>query len=86
MARRNIDTMELPDLIGGIDYDSDPFAVPKDCLINASNLLPSLSVGALTVINGFTSQNPNSILNSNYMQDSDGNLAQDSSGNKAKSG
>lgn len=60
MARRNLNTTELKAFLGGIDYDSDPFDVPDDCLIGASNVLPSLSVGALSVINGYVVQNPNS--------------------------
>ena len=84
MARRNIDTMELKAFLGGIDYDSDPFDIPDDALINASNVLPSLSVGAITVINGYTVQNPNSVLQSAYVTDISGNKITDRSGDNVK--
>ena len=84
MARRNIDTTELPALTGGIDLDSDPFDVPEDCLIAVSNILPSLSVGGLTVINGYTVQNPNSPLQSNYVEDTSSNIVTDTSSNVVK--
>lgn len=60
MSRRSVDTLELKAFLGGIDYDSSPFDMPEDCLLNSSNVLPPLSVGAFTVINGYQPQNPNS--------------------------
>ncbi len=84
MARRNQEITELDSLTGGIDYDSDPFDVPGDCLIQSSNILPSLSVGALTVINGYTIQNPNSALISNYVTDTSSNQVSDTSSNLVK--
>lgn len=84
MARRNLETAELPALTGGVDYDSDPFDVPEDCLIAVSNILPSLSVGGLTVINGYTVQNPNSVLQSNTVEDTSQNIVTDTSGNITK--
>lgn len=60
MAKRNLTTTVLPAFLGGIDLDSNPFEVPDDCLIDISNILPSLSVGGLTIRNGIIKQNPNS--------------------------
>jgi hypothetical protein len=84
MARRHVDPVELKGFLGGIDLDSDPFDIPDDCLISTSNVLPSLSVGAITVINGYTVQNPNSVLQSHYMKDQSGNYIKDQSGNIRK--
>lgn len=52
MARRNYKLHELEELTGGVDYDSSPFNVPANCLIDVSNVLPSLSVGGVSVRNG----------------------------------
>lgn len=60
MARRNVTTTTLPAFLGGIDLDSNPFEVPEDCLIDTSNVIPSLSVGGITVRNGISKQNPQS--------------------------
>lgn len=60
MARRNYNVEEMPAFTGGIDLDSNPFEVPEGCLINCQNVLPSLSVGGVSLINGYTAQNPNS--------------------------
>jgi hypothetical protein len=84
MARRNLQNTELPSLVGGVDYDSDVFEVQPDCLIASSNILPALSVGGLTVINGYTVQNPNSPLQSNYVRDTSQNIVTDTSGNITK--
>lgn len=62
MARRNLDTTELKALTGGIELDSSPFDVPDNCVIGCQNVLPSLNVGGLSVINGYTVQNLNSQL------------------------
>ena len=84
MARRGVDILELKAFLGGVDYDSDPFDIPDDCLIAAYNVLPALSVGAVTVINGYTVQNPNSPLSSNYVTDTSANQITDTSGNVVK--
>lgn len=84
MARRNLQTLFIKALTGGIDYDSDPFEVPEDCVISSSNMLPSLSVGGLSVINGYTVQNPNSpfvVETVNYLLDEQGNILFDENGN-----
>lgn len=60
MARRNVDITEIKALTGGIDLDSNPFEVPDNCVIGCQNVLPSLNVGGVSIINGYVIQNPNS--------------------------
>lgn len=84
MARRRVDVEEIKSFLGGVDYDSSPFNIPEDCVISASNVLPALSVGGFSVINGYTVQNPNSNLASHYMKDQSGNYMKDQSGNFMK--
>lgn len=56
-ARRNYKIHEIDSLEGGIDLDSSPFNVQKDCVISVSNMLPSLNVGGVSVRNGIVKHN-----------------------------
>ena len=55
MAFRNAKGNLIQSWLSGVDYDSAPFDVSKDCLIDASNVLPATAVGAIAQRNGYAS-------------------------------
>lgn len=57
MARRNVKIQPMDPFLGGLDVDSAPFDVHEDCFITCANVLPSLSVGGITVRNGIAKHN-----------------------------
>lgn len=57
MAFRKADIGLIKRWVGGVDYDSDPFEVPRDCLIDASNILPANQTGAIAQRSGFLKYN-----------------------------
>lgn len=61
MSRRHVKVHELDPLLGGVDYDSSPLSPHKDCLISASNVLPSLTIGGVTVRKGILKHNSSAI-------------------------
>lgn len=68
MARRNYQVHEVGDLTGGQDFDSSPFTVPRECLISCSNVLPSTSVGGITIRNGIIQHNATAISETAVVQ------------------